>query len=1042
MNLVKASLRHPQVTGVLTALACIAGLVALLDMPRREDPKITIRRGLVMAAYPGATVEQVEDQVTRKIEQRLFAHSEVRKNKTISTSMVGGVVIDVRLEDAVEDTDRFWSKLRHDLNELAFTDLPKGVLGPVVNSDFGDIVAVLLVVTGERYGYRELQQYLEVVEAEILRLPAVSKVKRIGEQEEKIYVTSTMQRVVQYGITPLHLIGALQSQNVISEAGAFDAERTRAPIRTTGLYQTEDQIRRQIVGISPQGSPVYVGDFADVERRYADPDFLVRANGQPALMLTLEMREGNNIVEFGREIDETIEGLRDRLPSDLQVFAVADQPKVVEERISHFLKEFGTALLAVIAATLVLLPLAVATIAATAIPITVAMTFAILWGLGIELHQVSLAGLIVALGMVVDDAIVIADNYVELLDQGLPRDDAAWRSASDLAVPVLTSTLTVGAAFMPLALLPGSMGEFMFSLPLTVIISLLCSSVVAMFVTPILCRTFIKQGLRAGGGAEGHSSGSLSGKLLDLLQDAYDRCIGFAMPRKRLTMALAVGAVVAGVLLAGTLDQRFFPPAARDQFAMNVWMPEGTRLAATDDVVRRIEGELDRDEDVIAFASFVGQGGPRFFFAFEPALPRPNIAQVIVQTSSVEVTPEVVRRLRASLAQVVPEAEVDVQELTQGNPMWSPIEVRISGSDVATLKALGQRVSAVLERTPGSFMVRNDYREDSYAMVVDLQPEVANRLGMTNTVVSNSLAGTFLGMPVSTFWERDRPVDIVLRLDESHRDTFEDVGTTYIVSEMARVPLRGMAELRPVWQNSRIVRRNGIRTLTVGSYSEDGVLPSAVLAAARPVLDTMTLPAGYDIGYGGEYAEQTESFGHMSVAMGLSMLLIFLILLFQFGSPKDALVVMTSIPLALFGAMLGLVITRNPFGFTSFMGLIALTGVVVRNAIILLDYIHERRADGVPVAEAALEAGRRRLRPIFLTTASAAAGLTPMILSGSGLWAPLASVIAVGLLFSMVFTLVVVPVLYVLVAGEPSPVAAVRPAAVPVPVSATASAPV
>ena len=443
MNLVRASLRHPQVIWVLTALTCLAGVQALRDMPRREDPKINVRRGLVMAAYPGATAEQVEDQVTRRIEQRLFGYTEVRKAKTVSTSLAGGVVIDVVLEDDIVDLDRFWSKLRHDLNELAFTDLPRGVLGPIVNSEFGDVVAVLLAVTGERYGYRELQEYLERIESELLQLPAVSKVKRIGEQEEKIYVTSTMQRIVQCGITPLHLIGALQQQNVVAEAGAFDAASTRAPIRTTGLYQSEEQIRRQIVGMSPLGAPIYVGDFAQVERRYADPDFLVRANGSPALMLTLEMREGNNIVEFGREIDATIERVRAQLPPGVEVVAIADQPKIVEERIGHFLREFGVALLAVIAATMILLPLRVATIAATAIPVTVAMTFAMLRLLGIELHQVSLAGLIVVLGMVVDDAIVIADNYVDLLDHGVPKEDAAWRCASDLALPVFAATLII-----------------------------------------------------------------------------------------------------------------------------------------------------------------------------------------------------------------------------------------------------------------------------------------------------------------------------------------------------------------------------------------------------------------------------------------------------------------------------------------------------------------------------------------------------------------------------------------------------------------------
>jgi multidrug efflux pump subunit AcrB len=1024
MNPVKAALRHPSVVFLLTAMICVAGIGALRDMPRREDPKVTIRHGLVLAAYPGATTEQVEEQVTKRIEQRLFGFEEVRKAKSVSTSMDGGVIIDVALEDAVVDADRFWSKLRHEMNELSVTQLPKGVFGPIVRSDFGDVIAVLLAVTGERYSYSELAVHLKTLETALLRIPAVSKVKRIGEQDERIYVTSTMQRIVQYGITPLHLAAALQAQNVIAPAGAFDAGQTRAPIRTSGLFLKEDEIRKQLVGMSPRGAPIYVGDVADVERRDADPDFLVRANGAPALMLTLEMRAGHNIVDFGREIDATIERVRTQLPPGVKVAAVVDQPKVVDERLSHFLVEFGLALVAVIAVTMVLLPFPVAAVAATAIPVTVAMTFAMLRGLGIELHQVSLAALIVVLGMVVDDAIVIADNYVELLDEGMGTEDAAWRSATNLAVPVLAATLTIIAAFLPLAFLPGQMGEFMVSLPITVAIALANSYVVAMLLTPLLCRAFIKKGLavRHGAGAAPARRGPL-----DFMQSAYDRAIGYAMEHRRQTMVVAVIAVIAGVALKGAVDERFFPPAERDEFAISVWMPEGTRLNATNDAVLSIEHALKSEADVLSYASFVGQGAPRFFFSFEPAFPRANIAQLIVRTRSVAVTPGIVQRLRLALPRAAPYAEVDVQRLTQGDPMWAPVEVRVAGPDLATLKEIGARVAGVLKTTEGTFMVRNDFREDAYALQVDLRPEVASRLGMTTTVVSNMLAGTFLGIPVSTFWEGDKSVDIVMRLDESHRSTFEDVGSTYMVSPMARMPLNGIADMHPVWQPGRIVHRNGVRTLTVGTSAQDGVLPSAVFKRIKPVLDTLTLPVGYDIAFGGENEIQTESFGNLSVGMLVGMVMIFLILVFQFQSIKDASVIMVAIPLAFFGAFLGLLITGNPFGFTAFMGLISLSGVVVRNAIILIDYIHQVRHHSASLQDAALEAGRRRLRPIFLTTIAAAAGLTPMILSGSGLWSPLASVIAVGLIFSMIFTLVVVPVLYVMVTRDVAPVSASAP---------------
>jgi multidrug efflux pump subunit AcrB len=1019
MNLVKASLRHPQVVSVITALICVAGVLALFSMPRREDPVSTIRRGLVMAIYPGASAEEVEEQVTGPLETRLFAHKEVRKAKTVSHSMSDFVVIDVTLEDDVMDIEVFWSKLRHDLNEFGFMSLPQGVVGPIVNSDFGDVVAVLLSITGDRYGARELQTYAERLETELQTLPQVSRIRRIGVQPEKIYVTSSLQRLVQHGIGPLQVMGALSQQNVVSPAGSFDAAGTQAPIRTSGLYQTEEQIRRQIVGVSPiNGAPIYLGDFATVERRYGDPDFFVRANGEQALMLTIEMRAGENVVTFGEDVDAAIERVQALIPPDVEIKAMVDQPLVVEESIGHFLTEFGLALIAVVAVCLLLLPLQVATIAATAIPITVLMTFAVLRFLGIELQQVSLAGFIIVLGMVVDDAIVIADNYVELLDHGVSRDEAAWRSASDLAVPVLSATMTIAAAFLPLLFIPGTTGEWLFSLPVTVALALTNSYLVAMLLTPLLCKTFIKQGLHAKAAHQPAAGTKKKFNMLDWMQALYDRTINYAMAHKRQTMAFGVVAVLAGVGMSSMVPQLFFPPAERDEFSFTIWMPEGTRVTATDAVVRRIEAELAKEPDVVAYASFVGQGAPRFFFSFEPVLTRPNVAQVVVHTTSAKATPGLVTSLRAKLPTLVPEAEVDLQRLTQGNPMWSPIEVRISGDDLGQLQEIGQRVTGILESTPNSYLVRNDFREDAYAVQVDLQPEVASRLGVNATTVSNMLAATFLGLPVSKFWEGDRAVDIVLRLDGSHGAGFEDVGNTYVVGPMAKSPLRGVAAVRPVWERSRIVRRNGVRTLTVGSYAEEGTLPSTVLKAAQSQIDTLTLPAGYSIKYGGEIADQTESFGHMSVGMVAGVFLIFLILLFQFRRVKDALIIMASVPLALFGAYFGLVITNNPFGFTSFMGLIALTGVVVRNAIILVDFIHERMAHGGRLEEAGLEAGKRRLRPIFLTTMAAAAGLLPMIFSGSGLWSPLASVIAFGLIFSMIFTLIVVPVLYVLATPE------------------------
>jgi multidrug efflux pump subunit AcrB/outer membrane protein TolC len=1016
VNPVKASLNAPQVTLLLTAAVFAAGIYSLATMPRREDPKITIRMGLIVAYYPGATAEQVESQVTRKIEERLFRFEEVRKGKTWSTSRNGVSIVNVSLEDHIKQTDIFWSKLRHAMIELKLTELPSGVQGPAVKDDFGDTVALLLSVHGGTHSTLELKEYARRVEDELRTSRSVAKLARIGEQKEEIRITSSMERVAQYALSPMRIIQALQGRNTVQSAGALKTSADEVTLRAAGLFQTEAEIRHLMIDVSPTGQPVYLGDLADVERIQGEPRTLCRYNGETAVLVSVEMLEGKNIVEFGHALREKVEHARAALPPDIHVDVIADQPAVVEDRISHFIREFGIAIGSVILVTILLLPFRVALIASLAIPVTVAATFALMHTIHVELHQVSIAALIVVLGMVVDDAIVIADNYVELLDRGVPRNEAAWRSATELTVPVLTATATIIAAFLPMLMISGSVGEFIQALPVAVAVSLTCSFVVAMLLTPWLCRFFIRQGLHAPG------SETKSGfSVLDLMQRSYHFGVHLAMRNKTLTLAGGALAFVVGLVVLGTaIPNRFFPAAERGQFVVHVWLPEGARLEATDAAARRIENHLRSLPLVSAVATFVGESAPRFYYNVDPEFPVKNYAQLLVNTREADPTPALVARLRKELEPIAPEANILVRELEQGNVMKAPIEVRLISNfdgpdDLAKLKAYGAQATDILRATPGAEYVYDDFHQDAYELGVHVRQEVANRLGLSHYGIAQQLAGGFSGMPVTMFWEGDRDVPVTLRLAEQYRRTFDNVGDAYVVSSLtgARVPLRSVASLQPEWRANRVLHRNGVRTLTVMTIADAHHLPSKILKAARPRLDSLPLADGYRIEYGGEFEGQNDTFGEMKVVMALSMILIFLILLFQFRSVVQTVVIMMSIPLALPGAVLGLLITNNPFSFTAFMGVISLSGVVVRNAIILVEYINERRAAGVELEAAALEAGERRLRPIFLTTAAAAVGVTPMIISGSSMWSPLASVIAVGLIFSMFCTLLVVPVLYV-----------------------------
>jgi multidrug efflux pump subunit AcrB/outer membrane protein TolC len=1018
VNPVRAALRYPQVTLVLSSILFVTGLYALLSMPRREDPKITIHTGIVTAIYPGATSTEMEAQVTRKIEERLFRFEEIRRDKTFSTTRNGMVIINVDLNKQVKDSDEFWSKLRLDMAQLKATELPAGVRGPIVDSDFGDTVAALIAVHGGQYGPRELKDYAQTVETGLRALPAVSKIKRIGDQKEEIDISTSSERLAQYSVNPLKVMQALEGRNTPQYAGRVPSGDSKVPINSGGRLQTEDQIRQIMVDVSPTGQPVYVSDLAHVERLYKDPSEYARIGGEQTILLAVEMHEGNNIVDFGHTLHATLNQIQATLPPDVKLDMVADQPRVVSERINDFFREFGIAIVAVILVTMLLLPMRVALVSAIAIPVSVSMTFGLLNACGIELQQVSISALIVVLGMVVDNAIVIVDNYVGLLDRKVPVDEAAERCATEMAVPVLTATLAIIAAFAPLALLTGAVGEFIRALPIAVAISLGTSYFVAMLLTPLMARYFIRQGLVDHSLEDSGEPRKLT--PLDHMQKGYNRVITWAMLNKQLVLASSVVAFVVGLGILAVVPQLFFPLAERDQFVMDVWLPEGAKIEATDAAVRRIEAVLSKEKQVKMYASFMGESAPRFYYNVNPQAPAANYAQILVNTQSAKVTPKLVEKMRERLPDVAPEAKVFVKELQQGQIMEAPVEVRIVGDDIPTLEALGNQAEEVLRHTPGAIYIHTDWHEDAWQVGMKVREEQANRMGLTNAGIAQQLAVGFEGAPMTTFWEGDRGVDVVLRLDPDQRQSFQNVADTYVMSPVtgARIPLQAVASLTPEWQPGRIVRRNGVRTLTVRAFPGDGNLASTILNHARKQLDTMALPAGYRIEYGGERENQQEVSGELRNALLISLVLIFLILLFQFRTLVDPLIVMAAFPLAIPGAALGLLVTHNTFGFTAFIGIISVGGLVVRNSIILIDYIHERMKDGAELEQAALEAGERRLRPIFLTSAAAAVGVIPMILSGSSLWSPLASVIAFGLLGSMVFTLVAIPVLFVVAHRE------------------------
>ncbi|HEY8365930.1 MAG TPA: efflux RND transporter permease subunit [Bacteroidia bacterium] len=1011
MNFIEKSLKYKQVTLSVLAIFFAVGVYSLLNMSRREDPKIVIPQGLVVAYYPGASSTQVEEQVTKKLEETLFSFEEVKKAKTTSVSEDGKVVITVELNNNVKNPDVFWSKLNQQLFIVKQKDLPEGVIGPIINSDFGDTEAIILGISGKDVPYNQLKHYAEQIESALSTVPAVSKIKKSGVLEEQIQVTTNSLKLAQYGLNLQDVMKVIQSQNNVYPTGNIDANSLQIPLYTKGFYTSQEDLANQIVGTSNTGSVVRLKDIAELKRTYADPSTKVRVGEDDALLISIQMLPGNNIVKFGEAIDQKLAEVSTQLPSSISITKIADQPTLVDSNINHFMKEFFLAIAAVVIVIILMLPFRIALVAATAIPMTVALTLGLMNVFGIELHQVSLSSLIVVLGLVVDDAIVVADNYVELLDKGENRWDAAWKSAYELIVPIFVATFTIIFAFMPMIILSGPVGEFIKALPLTVAISLSASFIVAMVFTPLLCYTFIKKGLHD------HSTEQKVQKenLLDKMQNGYNKLLDWCVANPRKAVVFSIIPLIAAIaLFKFGVPRKFFPAAERNQFVIELWMPTGTNLETTDIATKKLEALVKNDARVKNYTSFIGSSAPRFYYNFAPEFPTSNFSQIVINTIDIKSAEELYSELNQKVAAAVPEGRPKVRLMQQGKPLKAPIEVIVWGNDLHVLKSLANEVENIIRETPGNAHIQNDYKEDYYAMDIKLKPE-AIRLGFTTEAIAKTVYASYTGAPITTLREGSNNVKVVFQ--QENKNPSLEIENLYVTSPVtkAKVPLSQIAEFVPVWKTGSVKHRNGLRAITVMSETVDGVYPSAFLEEFQPKIAALNLPVGYKIQYGGEDQNVKETFPEMIGALSIGLVLIFLIVLFQFRKISETLIIISTIPLSIFGAIFGLFVTGNNFGFTAFVGLISLSGVVVRNAIILIDHIHELvKHHGMSLREATIESGKRRLRPIFLTAMAAAIGVLPMIISGSPMWSPLASVIAFGVVWSMFVALLVVPAMYLL----------------------------
>jgi len=1008
-NIIELAMKNKQIAIIITAILVLFGVFSLIVMPRNEFPEFTIRQGLIVGVYPGANSEQVEEQLATKVESFLYGFEEVNREKTYSISKEGMLIVFVEVNNNAKDTDAFWDKIKFGLNNLK-TELPPQVLALIANNNFGNTSAILLTVQSDSKTYKELDRELKVIETELRKINAVSKVKHFGLTQEQITIYPDNDKLAYYGVKPMSVLVAAQLEGAVYYGGELDNAEQITPIHIPASYSTEEDIKNQIVYADPIGNVIRVKDIARVVREYPKPDAYIKNNGSNSLLISLEMQPGNNIVAFGKTVDETLQMLKGKVSPDVQVEKIADMPQAVEHSITHFLKEFAIAIIAVIIVTMLLLPFRVAAVAGATIPISIFITIGILYALGVELHTVSLAGLIVVLGMVVDNAIVVLDGHIEKLDHNETPWDAAWKSAKELFVPVFSATMAIIATYVPMVFfLDGMVGDFVGSLPITIGVALITSLLIACLLVPYMSYVFIKKGIKK------EQDKPKKKSLLDWVQKFYDRTLEWTFRIPKTTILLGIFSVVLGGLILALVPRQLFPKVDRNQFAVEIYLPEGNTLEQTAYVSDSLEQMLMKDKRVVNVAAFVGTSSPRFHTTYAPNFPSKNYAQLVVNTQTEDDALSILNEYETKYRNLFPDAYVRMKQLDLLSTT-APIEVRISGNNIDTIKTLAQQIKTVMEKNENIIWARTDYLNPRQGISIQINDETANRLGLTKGVIATSLAAALSGLPIGTIWEGDYPISIKLMNEPQQKNSFDDIGNQNVTSPLtgATVPVRQLAtSITNDWSEGQIIRRNGTRTITVRADVKHGVLPYKVLSDLKTEIKNLHKDEQVTLSYGGEEESEVENYIPLAKALFAGVLLIFFILLFQFKNPKLVFLVMMTMPLSFLGAALGLVITGYPFGLTSFLGIMSLMGIVVRNGIILIDYAEElRNKNGMQLSNTAIAAGKRRMRPIFLTSFAAAVGVVPMIISGSTLWGPLGAVVCFGLLVSMILTLYMLPVMY------------------------------
>ncbi|MEE1234501.1 MAG: efflux RND transporter permease subunit [Bacteroidaceae bacterium] len=996
------SVNNYRIATLLTVLLLAFGVYGLYVMPKDEFPPFVVRQGVVIAVMPGATSEEIEAQVARPLERYMFTYKEVNRQKTTTTSSNGMCMMMVQMHDNINKKDEVWSKIKHGLNTFK-SSLPGGVLALVVNEDFGDACALLITVESQQRSYRELQQYSDELADRLRRVPSVSNVRQYGEVKEQITLYVDRERLAAYGIGQGAIMQALGGQGLTTMSGSLTGKQQHITLHVAPTERSEQELAQQII-YSDGNKNVRLCDVAEIRREYDTSEKYIENNGNRCVLLSLEMSPGNNIVAYGKEVDQVLDQFRaDYIPEDVQMRRITDLPQVVSQSVYDFLRDLVISMAIIVLVMMILFPLRSAIVAAITIPLSTFISVGIMYAMDIPLNTITLACLIVVLGMIVDNSIVVIDGYLEYLGMGMGRREAAVKSVKQYFWPMMLATICICAIFYPLVItMTGEAGDVIGMFPVTITINLMVSLAVAVVVIPILNAAIIRKAPVKKADKK---------NITDWVQIAYEHSLKWTFRHPWLTMVIAIVIVATTSLIFPTLKMRQFPYADRNQFAVEIFLPQGEGLERTRAVADSMRHILEKDNRVQSVTSFIGCSSPRFQISYAPQMGGRNFAQLIVNTPDIQSTFDVLNEYAPIYSNHWPQAYCRFKQMDFLNvPTY---EYRFYGNNLDSIHAAAETLMGKLRQIPELEWVHTDFDHPHPIVDIALDPVACAQLGINRTSAQLQTTLQTGSMQVGSIWEDDYEVPVILKDAQSENITYSNAKDIYLTTASGRsVPLRQVAEVKPAWTQTNIVHRNGERCISVTAEGKRNVLAAPLQARIGKMIEQMDLPQGVRAEVGGEIEKNNEIVPDIMMGIGLALVIIFFFILFNFKRFGITFVCMAAISLSIPGAMIGLAIADRTLGLTSLFGFITLMGIIMRNEILIFEHADEKMAEGMSARDAAYDAGRRRMVPIFLTTATTAVGVIPMIIAGSSFWMPVGITIFAGGIGTLILIVNVLPVVY------------------------------